>query len=398
MKYIKEEKKMFKVGKKYGNKSMKAGTVVVTPTGQREYIPKEVIVLSVSREGSMYYYEVIDDMGNKSTINDNDADKYYELDNPAEGLLEVGEWYVNLDPDAGKEVEKNGRKNYIPKKIMALCNDAELSGLSLDSYTSTDDKGRLIILRGREDTRQLISEKDVVAFVKRCDEINKLMWDLVGECEEFLSHPMVKLLKNHCPENHPYMLQFMHDYFKENANDENALDIDLHSATLSDASAIIDMIAGYENENTDISVTNTGAKMKEMRVCRNCSPKDKLTETNHLGEYYKDILIQECCECHFKTYYNKDSEIMAKEDVFTKYPELLIRRKNRINEVKKQVKCDCAAKPEDMWCWNKPWISCEIKTIWEEIKGKCISPISAKEHVDEILAKYPDTLKESENP
>lgn len=107
---------MFKIGKKYGNKSMKAGTVVVTPTGQREYIPKEVIVLSVSREGSMYYYEVIDDMGNKAMINDNDADKYYELDNPAEGLLEVGEWYINLDPDAGKEVEKNGRKNYIPKK------------------------------------------------------------------------------------------------------------------------------------------------------------------------------------------------------------------------------------------------------------------------------------------
>ncbi len=244
---------MFKIGKKYGNKNPKAGLIGTTPAGRKGYIPREVTILQdngvIIGTNNIHSYNVVDDMGNESILDDEDSDDYFELDNPAAGLLEPNKNYINLNPDAGKEIEEGGHKKYIPQAITVLCDDAEFSGLSLDSYTCMDDKCRMVILRKKEEIEQLISEDEVIAFVKRCDEVNKLMWDLTGECEELLSHPLAKLLRNHYAADHSYLMAYMHDYFKENANDENALDVDLHSATLSDVSSIIAEIAGYEENN-----------------------------------------------------------------------------------------------------------------------------------------------------
>lgn len=231
----------------------KAGSIGTTPTGRKGYIPREVTILQdngvLIGANNIHSYNVIDDIGNKGMLDDEDSDNYYELDNPAAGLLEPNKNYINLNPDAGKELEEAGMKIYVPQALTILCNDAEFSGMSLDTYTCMDDKCRMVILRKKEEIEQLISEDEVIAFVKRCDEVNKLMWDLTGECEELLSHPLAKLLKNHYPQDHSYLMAYMHAYFKENANDEDALDVDLHSATLSDASSLIAEIAGYEENN-----------------------------------------------------------------------------------------------------------------------------------------------------
>ena len=49
------------------------------------------------------------------------------------------------------------------------------------------------------------------------------------------------------------------------------------------------------------------------------------------------------------------------------------------------AKCSKSGDPNDMWCWNLPWCSCEVKTLREEIEGKCKTPMSAKEHLDMLL-------------
>ena len=133
--------------------------------------------------------------------------------------------------------------------------------------------------------------------------------------------------------------------------------------------------------------------MYESKICLNCSPKRELVRQNHKRVPHKDIHIWECCQCRFKTYFTTDGQELSKEEVFEKYPELLEERKNRIAEAKKHINCKCASKVEEMWCYNKPWITCEVKTIMEELYGRCTNPISAKEQIDEILKAHPEVLQ-----
>lgn len=125
----------------------------------------------------------------------------------------------------------------------------------------------------------------------------------------------------------------------------------------------------------------------EDRVCKHCSPIDEELETNQKQIKYKDIIIWECCGCHFKTYYDNNGSEITKEEVFKIYPELLDDRIKRFEELK-QTRCiKCATTGSIMWCWNLPWIMCEVKTLKEEIDGACKTPISAKEHINALLDK-----------
>ena len=61
----------------------------------------------------------------------------------------------------------------------------------------------------------------------------------------------------------------------------------------------------------------------------------------------------------------------------------------RLEELK-QTKCAKCAKsgdPNDMWCWNLPHCFCEVKSLREEIEGRCKNPISVEEHINTLLEK-----------
>lgn len=62
----------------------------------------------------------------------------------------------------------------------------------------------------------------------------------------------------------------------------------------------------------------------------------------------------------------------------------------KLEELKKSrcAKCSGVGNSEDMWCWNLPWCHCDVKSLREELEGKCENPLSAKEYVDALLEKH----------
>lgn len=65
-------------------------------------------------------------------------------------------------------------------------------------------------------------------------------------------------------------------------------------------------------------------------------------------------------------------------------------KRRRLEELKKSrcIKCSGTGNPDVMWCWNLPWCHCDVKSLREEIEGKCENPMSAGEHIDALLKKH----------
>lgn len=61
----------------------------------------------------------------------------------------------------------------------------------------------------------------------------------------------------------------------------------------------------------------------------------------------------------------------------------------KLEELKKTrcAKCSKSGNPNDMWCWELTWCKCEVKSLREEIEGKCENPLTVKEHINNILDK-----------
>lgn len=124
------------------------------------------------------------------------------------------------------------------------------------------------------------------------------------------------------------------------------------------------------------------------RICKICSPKEREFECNHEQTKLRNMIVRRCCVCDLLTYYEEDGEtVIPKEKVFADYPDLLEEKKKQLEELKlrKCAKCSKSGNPNDMWCWNLPWCHCSVKTLREEIEGVCDKPLSAKEHIDELL-------------
>jgi flagellar hook-associated protein FlgK len=79
-------------------------------------------------------------------------------------------------------------------------------------------------------------------FTKECAKINTEMWNLICNCEELLSNPIAKELRNNLVEDNKELLSQIHNCFMEVTDDEESIDTDLHSATLSDVSHLISTI------------------------------------------------------------------------------------------------------------------------------------------------------------
>lgn len=65
-------------------------------------------------------------------------------------------------------------------------------------------------------------------------------------------------------------------------------------------------------------------------------------------------------------------------------------KRKKLEDLKKSrcVKCSSTGNSEDMWCWNLPWCHCDVKSLREELEGKCKNPLSAKEYIDTLLEKH----------
>lgn len=127
-----------------------------------------------------------------------------------------------------------------------------------------------------------------------------------------------------------------------------------------------------------------------VRICKRCSTKEKEIECNHEQTKVKNMIVRRCCVCHLLTYYEDDGEkVIPKEKVFSDYPDLLEEKKKKLEELKlsKCAKCSKSGNPNNMWCWELPWCICEVKSLREEIEGKCENPLTAKEHINNILDK-----------
>ena len=61
----------------------------------------------------------------------------------------------------------------------------------------------------------------------------------------------------------------------------------------------------------------------------------------------------------------------------------------KLEELKQTMCSECASSgdPNDMWCWNLPFCHCVVKSLREEIEGKCDKPTSAKEYINGLLSK-----------
>ena len=76
-------------------------------------------------------------------------------------------------------------------------------------------------------------------FAKKCSEINTQLWDVIGECEELLSHPVVKKINGCFGEDREVLLKELKQRFLEVAQDTEGVSIELHLATLKDARTVI---------------------------------------------------------------------------------------------------------------------------------------------------------------
>lgn len=86
------------------------------------------------------------------------------------------------------------------------------------------------------------NKAQIKKFTKECAKINTEMWNLICSCEELLSNPITKELRNSLGEDKKELLSQIHNCFMEVADDKESIDTDLHSATLSDVSHLISMI------------------------------------------------------------------------------------------------------------------------------------------------------------
>jgi flagellar hook-associated protein FlgK len=86
------------------------------------------------------------------------------------------------------------------------------------------------------------NKADIKKFAEECAKINTEMWNLICNCEELLSNPITKELRNNLEEDNKELLSQIHNYFMEVTDDEESIDTDLHSTTLSDVSHLISMI------------------------------------------------------------------------------------------------------------------------------------------------------------
>lgn len=123
------------------------------------------------------------------------------------------------------------------------------------------------------------------------------------------------------------------------------------------------------------------------KICENCS---KDCEMNHEQTMLRNMIVRRCCICNFLTYYKEDGEtVIRQEDVFADNPDLLEEKKKLLAELKisKCAKCSKSGNPDDMWCWNLPWCYCSVKALRAEIEGACATPLSAKEHIEELLSR-----------
>jgi hypothetical protein len=103
------------------------------------------------------------------------------------------------------------------------------------------------------------NKTQIKKFAKECAKINTEMWNLICNCEELLSNPVAKELRNNLAEDNKNLLLQIHNCFMEVTDDEESIDTDLHSATLSDVSYLISMIIedGTEGSKNCLSCSNS---------------------------------------------------------------------------------------------------------------------------------------------
>lgn len=90
------------------------------------------------------------------------------------------------------------------------------------------------------------SEEEIKKFATECARINTDMWNLIGSCEELLNMPITKEFRNGSVD--AGLMKEIYKHFSEVAEDEQAISCDLHSATLADASFLIETIIESEGK------------------------------------------------------------------------------------------------------------------------------------------------------
>ena len=83
-------------------------------------------------------------------------------------------------------------------------------------------------------------------FAKKCSEVNTQLWDVIGECEELLSHPVVKKINGCFGEDREVLLKELKQRFLEVAQDTEVISICLHESTIKDAVALLLQITGSD--------------------------------------------------------------------------------------------------------------------------------------------------------